>query len=171
MIHTVNSKVQSGWRIVRSVKTAADGTAPGVTALTSIGTLSPSLTDFTYRCLIPETANSVVVSFTTNADANTATVNLYWRRRDGDWELLWVGDLVGGTQTTSRLYSGTDAGYYADTMTETTDMAIGGVSLVDNGGANRISKLYFTTCGYSEIAVWYTAMSDDTTWTCIMAEY
>jgi hypothetical protein len=56
MLHTIQRTLQSGWRKIRTAKVAADGaTAP--TDLTANGTLSPSLTDYTYRCLIPETAN------------------------------------------------------------------------------------------------------------------
>jgi hypothetical protein len=166
MLHTIQRTFQAGWRILRGKKTAADS-ASAPTDLTATGALSSS----SYRCLIPETANTVVLSWTSNADGKTGTVNVYWRRRDGDWELLWVGDLTAGKQTTSTMYDGTTTGYFVDTLSETTDLAIGGVTLLDGGGADRVGKIFFSACGYFEIAVWYTTMSATTSWTCIMSEY
>jgi hypothetical protein len=168
MLHTIQRTLQSGWRKIRTAKVAADGaTAP--TDLTANGTLSPSLTDYTYRCLIPETANRVVLAFLASADGNTATAYIYTRKKDGDWEVVMFCNLTAGTQTTDTMYSGSTVGYYADTIGTVTD--IWGCTLTDEGGANRMSKITLDPKGASEIAVYWTAMSATTTWTPIMTEY
>jgi len=164
MLHTIQRTLQSGWRKIRTAKTAADA-ASAPTDLTADGTLSSD----TYRCLIPETANRIVLAFVANGNNKTATGYVYLRKKDGDWELAWYGNFVAGTQITDTMYSGNTTGYFADTITSTVD--IWGVQLIDNEAADRMSKIKLDPCGASEIALYWTAMSATTSWTPIMTEY
>jgi hypothetical protein len=168
MLHTIQRTLQSGWRFIRVAKLAADG-ASAPTDLTADGTLSPSLTDFTYRCLIPETANRIVIAKVANGDGKTGTCYTYLRRKDGDWELAFYATYTAGTQTTDTMYSGTTTGYFADTIATVTD--VWGIQQIDEAAANRMSKVILDPKGSSEIAEYWTAMSATTSWASIMSEY
>jgi hypothetical protein len=161
MLHTIKRTLQDGWYSVRSKKTAADGSAPAVTALKASDT--SSYTVFT----IPESCNLLELAYLTNADAKTGTANHYFRRKDGDWCLFFIADFVGGTQTTGTLYDSTTTGYYADTISVTTDVAPKSETVIDGDAANRMARILIDPCGAYQVMVYWTAMSATTSWTVI----
>ncbi len=100
-----------------------------------------------------EGQNCVEVAWSMTADGDSCVVYIFAARKNGDIVLVWQGTLTAGTQVA------TDSRRWVDTITTTTDNWITTVKLVDEGGANRMSRVVFDTCGYTSFFCQYTGLT------------
>lgn len=148
--------LRDGFKSLRAA-VAADDTAHTVT--TSKYADVPS-----YAKQLDPAKNAIEVAFTGGADAQSCVAYVYLCRHESDVVLAWYGTITAGKQVST---AGT---YYVDTIVTTLDNWIATITLVDEGGADRISRLMFDTCGYDKVWVMFTGLSSES-FTALYAGY
>lgn len=103
----------------------------------------------------PVTQNAIEIAFAMGADAQACAAFVYAARENGDIVLVWDGTLTAGKQ------EATDGLFWVDTFGSTTDNWITTIKEVDTGGADRMSRLVFDTCGYRYFFVQFTGLSSE----------
>jgi hypothetical protein len=147
---------QDKYYVLRAVSATDD------TALVLSGTSSTC--DFenkpSYAVSVPDRVNAISIIFL-GTDAANEVMNwtLYAYKDGGPAEYVAAGTATLGTQPVDSDVAGATGGFYADTITISSQKWLKTVTVVDNG-SNRVAKLVFDGCGYKYFAC---VMSDSTT--------
>lgn len=102
-----------------------------------------------------EAKNNVELAVISDAEGQTATLEVWAARQKGDMVLIFTSTLTTGSQ------SATGGGYYVDTATTTWNMT-GGYREFDYGGSNRMTRWIWDGLGYRHYIFYFTAKSAGT---------
>ena len=103
----------------------------------------------------PLSQNAVEIAFKMGANAQSCVAYLFASRRNGDIVLVWTGIITAGLQ------EATDGMFYVDTFASTTDNWITAIKELDASGNDRMSRLIFDSCGYTNFFCQFTGLSSE----------
>lgn len=147
---------QDKYYVLRAVSATDD------TAMDLAGT--DSTCDFenipSYAITVPHRVNSINIIFKGTDGANEImNWALYAYKEDGPAEFIANGTATLGTQPVDSDVAGATGGFYADTISITSQKWLRVLSVIDSGN-DRVAKLTFDLCGYKYLLC---NMDDNTT--------
>lgn len=97
--------------------------------------------------------NAIEIAFLMGVNAEVCAAFVFAAKPDGDIVRVWTGNITCGTMEDTD-----HTGHYVDTFDTTVDSWITTIKEVDGGGGNRMARLVFDTCGYSDFFVQFTGL-------------
>lgn len=98
--------------------------------------------------------NALEIAFLMGVDGEACAATVFAARKNGDIVRVWTGTLTCGTMEDTG-----PTGLYVDTVASSTDTWITTIKEVDGGGADRMFRLVFDTCGYYAFFVQFTGLT------------